>query len=94
MLGFNCKVRAGLASAAPASALLTEFFESCAQAESKEIAAHARRQSAKRGASPAINPARRLTDVIKDPLIGTGAHPSEAKSFAAIDHNAGTYSWL
>jgi hypothetical protein len=89
VLGFNCRVTAGFASAVPDSALLTEV-ESCVQAASVEMAAHPRTHCATRGASAAIDPAWRLSDVIKDPLIGTGALHSEAEGGVAIDHNAGT----
>jgi hypothetical protein len=78
----------------PDCALLAEaeVVESCVQAASEEIAAHPRTHRAKRGERPAINRARRLTDVIKDPLISASALHSEAEGCVAIDHNAGKCS--
>jgi hypothetical protein len=86
------EVTAGVTPAVPACAMFMEVVDSGAQAASEEIAANPRTQCAIRGASPAINSAWRLTDIIKDPLISTGAFRSEAEGWLATVPNAGGFS--
>ncbi len=91
-LGFNCAVIAGFASAVPTTALAAGVEEPDEQAASAQIAVHGSTQVAKRCASPAMNPAWRLIEVINN-LPDRQLH-GDPDGCEALDQDSGAWSAL